>query len=300
MRRLIARIDDAVLGSDQYHLDRFRARLAKSPTLAHAECASSEALSLGLARIAVDRRRAVRPAAFAIIALGGVFGIAYSLYAITSPGNMAFLGIIAAFYVVEIVLLGVIQPRLRESHLVFRLIETIELLDEAERNWADPNVRGRINRRIEKAARAVERMPQQLKLGDRVSLGALHGCAQECAAGLRELKTWVSMPNPVTRTDVAHRLATALEAAARGSWYDLPRRAVADIEAGQRHRRRLAGLVGLLLLGAGLYGFTADDAVTKFGGAVSIAFALPALQAAGLQLGSLVQALDAVGKAKSK
>lgn len=269
----------------------YRKKVNKSESLRTAELQQNGTIVEALVRSTMSSFRVIVP--FLLVA-GPIVIIAPLTPA---PLKNIMLG---ALYLAEIVLIAVIFPRLREFAVLQLLLELVILLETHPRRWPDPNFRGRINRDLEKVARKIEKLPQQLRPRDPATRSWLLVRADGAATNVRELKRWVSTPNPFTFTDLVERLIGYLSTIADGRWFDLPQSAV------ERQPRRNTWRQVRLLVLAVLAIATATLVLIKgvpnasIIGSVLGTVAVGALSASGFSVATIAQAADIADKFETK
>jgi hypothetical protein len=168
----------------------------------------------------------------------------------------------------------------RSSNLVCMvglLIAAINI-ESAPQRWNDVKYRLKEARRIEGAAKALERLPLTytgISTRNRLELIQL---ARVKAAGLRELEIWLIRPEGSTFTDVVFRLVSDLRKLMNARWFDLPDGTPPPAKISARNR--------LTLTAAGLLAFSAMAATIVFSARVGgvAAFLTTAFGIAGVTL----------------
>lgn len=112
--------------------------------------------------------------------------------------------------------------RNQERRLADRILQLTARLEKNPTRWARTGFRGKVNRELEGIARALERMPRQLRPSDPATWEWAVQRASVHAKAIRQLKMGVIIPTDSTRLDLIQFLASNLELVARGTWYALP------------------------------------------------------------------------------
>ncbi len=130
------------------------------------------------------------------------------------------------------------------------LVDVIALLDCGEARYVDPSFRGRVNRKLEKLARRIERLPNQLSPGDPGTRSVLYEKSHGRAAAVRKLKISVAMPEADGYRIVLDKLINNLETLVSGKWWLLDSEDErAKFEPSTRVRQLMALTVSAVLVG---------------------------------------------------
>lgn len=152
-----------------------------------------------------------------------------------------------AALVVLLLLWAWLFTRNRLYSAVRALLAVVESIDGVDANrFQNPSYRGEINFRIERCARSIERLPSQLRPGDPVTRALLYDRSRRCAAGARQLKSAISMPEEGSISGVLTALLQNLEYLASGEWWLLP---TGELSANppQRTRHVFSAIVAALI-----------------------------------------------------
>ena len=119
-----------------------------------------------------------------IVTYWSAFGVAVAFLTIWLPWPWALLGLTA-----EGLGFAVTLTRARQMTLIDRYLKLLRLVELSPARWNSMFFRGKVNRRIESVARAIEVLPQQLSPSDGVSRLWAFSRAAASAAALRQLKS---------------------------------------------------------------------------------------------------------------
>jgi hypothetical protein len=284
---------DAFRRSAQKDLE---ARIAKSPTLSAIEI---EGAGLGAAMAAVSAREPWRLRLFTgFLAAAGLF-LVVSL--IAGWGLVPFFVVL---YGGEFLVLFPMRNRVREYRLALNYVELVEHLERHPQRWIEPAFRGSVNKKIERVAREIERIPRPFHAGDAVTREWLRTKALGAATGIRELKKWTVTPTPLTYTDLLARFASDLRTVVAGRWEELPQATVPQRKPRSRIATVAYVIAALLVLAAAvaspLLGARYGD---RLGGIAGTAFSVAAvffLSRAGVPTSALADAADVADKVRAK
>jgi hypothetical protein len=130
------------------------------------------------------------------------------------------------------------------------LVAVIVVLDCGKDRYVDPSFRGRVNRGLEKLARRIERLPNQLSPGDPGSRSVLYEKSRGCAAAVRKLKIEVAMPAADGYQTVLDKLIADLRTLVSGRWWELEAEEErAKFEPSRRVRQLVALTISAVLVG---------------------------------------------------
>src|ERR1017187_2911990 len=145
----------------------------------------------------------------------------YILVLITSNPYVVFIGGVPIF-IAEITVFFRISRSGGEGFAAARIFGTIAKLENNPSRWQTSAFRWDIARRIELAAKSIERIPLRLKSVAPSVKRQIFAASRAKAQAIRELQLWAIQPGPFTFTDLVHQLSVDLDMIAHGRWYDLP------------------------------------------------------------------------------
>jgi hypothetical protein len=259
-------------------------KIDECKALATAERESGGNLSRSLVRLKVERLKWTLPIILGTLVIVA-FGIALNLLLKGRVADIVLLIALVAAWFIEFLALAVLAERRREYRLVYAFYHLIQYIELNGRQWPDFGFRGRINQKIEEAARAIERMPDVFQL-DSANAAKFTQLAQRKAFALRELKIWVTQPTPLTFNDLLRRLGTDLVTVVNRRWHELPDPESREAEAKAADGRNLSRSRRILLVSLAIVASVAAAAVVsvqdRFGSAATIVSSVLGTVALGL------------------
>jgi hypothetical protein len=107
-----------------------------------------------------------------------------------------------------------------DSFLVVQLLDLIKFIEDNGDRWLQLEFRRQVIEKLEKVARIIERdIPRALRGRDPITKCWIRNRTAQTAAGIRDLKTWLVIPTPLTRNDLlTKKLAPTFVAAVTGEW----------------------------------------------------------------------------------
>ena len=157
-------------------------------------------------------------------AAGGIVGgiIGYLLADVLASMNIILVYITLYLAVIPI-LIAKYLIRMRwftDSYLVDSLLLLIQFIEDNEDRWLQLRFRRQVIGKLERIGRIVERdIRRALRGRDRITKQWIRERTWKTAAGIRDLKTWLVIPRPLTREDLlGTKLVPTFVAAATGDW----------------------------------------------------------------------------------
>ena len=190
-----------------------------------------------------------------------------------------------------------IRNQTAEKKLLKKLLDTFAWIESEHCNWRMPMYRRKACRKLEDIARSIDRMPQVVSGGDYQSHSHAVARAVNVAAGLRELKKQVLLPDKDAWDKLEKELLDRLDVLLKTGWWNWPEHDPEDpgrkqLIRSKRWRTARELLTASALLALGIWLTTLPKPTGIISASIALSAAATVFRQFGLELTSLNETTD--------